>query len=240
MIRNFLVLLIFLGIGFGAGVAQSDIFVRQAPKKEQSQDNAEQKKQKKSIFLRPFTSGSRSAKRQQNALKNRYGARLNTDGVRNKLVQDLNMLAYWQQNKRMPEGLTEMQAYATALRAENLASVLVRRNKIVPSLLKSHNDRFAALDKQRAKIAPDRAAIDAANAAILEAMEAMEEPNAAVEAVYTSLGGQDSVSAIRSGAAEEKPGVRSTIRKIMPIYRRQETKSDDEASPANRVYKNYR
>ena len=230
MIRNLLVLLIFLGVGFGASVAQSDIFVRTIPKEETSKDGADKPK-KKSIFLRPF---ARETKKNP-ASKNRYGSRLNTAGVE-RTLRDLRMLSYWRDSGRKPQGMKELQAYAMALRSENMAQMLQERDKILPGLIKAHKRRFDKLEAQLAMQAPNRKAVAEANEIIMAALKAKAEPAKAAEAVYKKYSTQTvkNASALRE---EEKPTTHRSVYKAKPIYRRQE---DNNSSAASRVYKNYR
>lgn len=234
MIRNLLVLLVFLSVGLGANVAQSDIFVRKSPKQETTQQDAKtESKKKTNIFLRPFK------KKDQPSAKNRYGSRLNTEGIRRQAVQDLRMLAYWQQAGRKPEGLKELNAYAFAMRAQNLADMFTKRSKALPGLVQKHEKRFAVFEQQLAKQAPDRAAVDAADKEIMAALGIKDQSAKAVRAVYQSYGA-GAVNAVKSDTQEEKPGVRQSVRSVAPIYRRQNNEDNSSSGSTSRVYKNYR
>jgi hypothetical protein len=234
IIRNLLVLLIFVGVGFGASVAQSDIFVRQSPKAENSNSKkTEETQKKKSIFLRPF---SKNSKRKHAALKNRYGAKLNTDGVLNKMSRDMTVLAYWQKQGRKPQGIEEMRAYGSALRAANVVNMLAERNKILPGLINKQRKRFDTVQKQLEMQAPDLEAVDAANALISAALR--ERQGGLAQAVYTGFGGQAS-SAVKASATKKDVGVvRRSVSRAMPVYRR--TDDADASKSSSGVYKNYR
>ena len=235
IIRNLLVLFVFVGVGFGASVAQSDIFVRQSPKAESSNsEKSEEPKKKKSIFLRPFS--SKSKRKQHAALKNRYGVKLNTDGVLNKMSRDMTVLAYWQKQGRKPQGIEEMRAYGSALRAANVVNMLTERNKILPGLINKQRKRFDTVQKQLEMQAPDLEAVDAANALIAAALR--ERQGGLTQAVYTGFGGQAS-SAVKASATKEDVGVvRRSVSRAMPVYRR--TDDTDASKSSGGVYKNYR
>ena len=235
MVRNLLILFVFLGVGFGANVAQSDIFVRKSPKQEVSKDAGKDgNKKSKGIFLRRFFDKDKNP-----AAKNRYGTTLNTQGLRRQLVKDLKLLAYWQQSGRKPQGLQELAAYAIALRSENFKNMLVEQNKVLPGLIRAHKARFDKVEEQLQIQAPNLDALIAAGR-----FQGIKKPVQAVKAVVQNpqdIPVEGTNAAVRV-PAEPKPGVRRSVRKTTPIYRRPNT-DDDESKPsdaASRVYKNYR
>jgi len=242
MIRNLLILFVFLGVGFGANVAQSDIFVRQSPKAE-SGDEAETPK-KTNIFLRPFK--KRGNKSEQ--IKNRLNTKLEISGLRRKTASDMRLLAYWQQRDREPETLEELRSYATALRSENVNRVLAKRNALIPTLEAA---RAENLTKFKARInaqAPNLQALQAVNEVILASSgmaDVLRNPQAAVtKAVYQNYGAQ-AVERVQAASQERSREVQTlSTPKIAPIYRRPAASSDDSkdepSSAAKGVYKNYR
>lgn len=241
MVRNLLVLLVFLGVGFGANVAQSDIFVRKSPKKEVTRDteNDGAKQSKPAIFLRRFRDAVKNP-----AAKNRYGTSLNTKGLRRQLVKDLKLLAYWQKSGRKPQGLEELAAYAIAMRSENFKNMLVEQNKILPGLVAAHKKRFDTVAKQVKMQAPDLEGIAKIDAMIIAGLPDQIEapkPAQAVKAVFKepSTPVEGIQSAVRAPEAPPKEGVSRSVRKSTPIYIR---KDDDKKKPsdaASRVYKKY-
>ena len=121
MIRNLLVLLVFLSVGLGASVAQSDIFLRKSPKKEVSKEESAEKPQKKrSIFLRPFKKDSPKVSN----VRSRLQAKLNVDGVRKRIEGDLKVLDYWQKRDTKPQNIEELRSYAFAMRVNQRAELL--------------------------------------------------------------------------------------------------------------------
>ncbi len=232
MIRNLLILLLFLGVGLGANVAESDIFVRQSPKQEKSNANANKQSEKKSsIYLRSQKKKGRSSAR------NMFETRLNTEGLRRQAVQDLKMLAYWQQSGRKPETLDELHAYSVAMRAENLASVIKQRNEILPSLMKAQRERFQRVAEQNAIQTYDR---EAAIAASAQMMIDMGYTNVPVKVTRQSFTAENTVKTRSAAVKQKERGVRRSVNRVTPIFRRQDNDNKQASGPASRVYQNYR
>lgn len=123
MIRNLLVLLVFLGVSFGAGVAQSDIFLRQSPKAESKEEGGDKVSKKRGIFLRPFKKDSPKTSNVQT----RFQAKLNVKGVRRQVEKDLKTLNYWRERETKPQNIEEMRSYAFALRVGERTTMLKER-----------------------------------------------------------------------------------------------------------------
>ncbi len=132
MIKNLALLAIVLAIGFGAQMAQSDIFVRQNTKQETKQASKEDTKKtteennttatgaaekpaKPRLFLNPF------AKKEGSTTKpvviTKYRPTVNTQQYQAQTQYDLKALAYWQQRKTKPQTAQEILSYASAYRA---------------------------------------------------------------------------------------------------------------------------
>jgi len=242
MVRNLLVLLVFLGVGFGANVAQSDIFVRKSPKEEVTRDADKDgsKPSKPAIFLRRFRDAIKNP-----AAKNRYGTTLDTQGLRRQLVKDMKLLAYWQQSGRKPAGLKELAAYAVAMRSENFKNMLVEQNKILPRLISAHRARFDKVAAQIKMQAPDTERIAEIDAMIMAGLPDQIEPPQAVQAVKAVYQKPlEPVEGIQSAVKAPEPppeAARRSVRKSTPIYIRKEDDAQKKPSDAaSRVYKNYR
>ena len=239
MFRNLLILLVFLGVGFGANVAQSDIFVRQSSNAE-SDEGADAPK-KTNIFLRPFIKRDNKSER----MRKRMNKQLEISNVRRKIASDMQALAYWQQADREPKTLEELRSYATALRSKNVARVLADKTAMVSKL---EAMRAKNLSEFRARIneqAPDTEGLAAVNKVILAGMAAQADNPAAkaTQAVYKAYGERE-IERVRAMRLEEETPRVQTTPKIAPIYRRSnassESDSDKPSSAASGVYKNYR
>jgi len=257
MIRNLLVLMVFLGVGFGASVAQSDIFVRQSPKEEVSKDA--DKAKKPSLFLRPFNA---FRKKKTGAGADRYSSKLDTSGVRGKIIQDMKLLAYWQQSGKRPKGAKQLRDYATALRSPNMALMFAARQKELPKLLSLHNKRMASVAKMFDGQVKDVSAIEAIDAMIMADLGRVSRVARAaktVRAVYQnfdpkkedavsagSSASSGSASALSNASAARVPapreGTRRSVRpSVTPIYvPRKKSADDDGQKNSSGVYKNYR
>jgi len=222
MVRNFLVLLVFLGVGFGASVAQSDIFVRQSPKKEAT-DGADAPK-KRSIFLRPFMRN----RDKKTAPKIRYNGNLDTSGLSNRVAQDLKTLAYWQQRKVKPQNALEMASYAVALRSNNKALMLKHRQKVLPKLQAIQSKRVRDFEARLPVRSDDNSfanAIDAMQLAQLtgKVMPVRARPAVAAKAVLepsTVVPTSSTVNAV------QRPTTSQAGRPSVPIYVRPKAKAD--------------
>lgn len=211
MIRNLLVLLVFLGVSFGAGIAQSDIFVRQTPQEEAGE---EETPKKRSIFLRPFSKNDKRVTAQQNLMK----SRLNTEGIKRQIEQDLKTVNYWKKRDVGPRNLEEHRSYAYALRADARAIVLEQQEKarVRAANIKANND--AAFMKRLKAETPDFEGMLAEDAMILAERSGRAT---AVKSVYKSYGA--------TTPSSSKP-------KVQRIYRKQDSTPEKPV----KVFRDYR
>lgn len=238
MVRNLLVLLMFLGVGFGTSVAQSDIFVRHSPK-EQAAEGEVQKK--KSIFLRPFSKTKNTAEKAQN----QFRSRLNTDGLRQQVVKDLNVLAYWKERDLKPQNVVEMASYAVALGAENRALMLKNREAAIPALMAKRQTRIDNFQARMTSLAPNQDGIRAFDALILAEAERRVPEVKTVRAVYQGVKSVKTIvdnSQQQPSALERKPVVKTRV-SVPKIYRRvpdsNGAASDGSSRSSNGVYTRY-
>lgn len=177
MVRNLLVLLVFLGVSFGANVAQSDIFLRKTPKVESTDEGESEAPKKKSIFLRPFKKDNPKTSR----VRTNFRAKLNVKGVRRQIEQDLKTLDYWQKRGTKPTNIEEMRSYAFALRVDERATMLKEREltRVArANLERKHQDEF-----QR-DLAVQAARVAEANALVLRAAQVSVVENEVVRTDY--------------------------------------------------------
>ncbi|NCT41015.1 MAG: hypothetical protein GW778_05070 [Alphaproteobacteria bacterium] len=237
MVRNLLVLLMFLGVGFGASVAQSDIFVRQSPKADSK--GGDDVSKKKPIYLRPFKSSPQKTQR----VNKKVSVPRITSGMPQQVAGDLKLLAYWQKAERMPETVKELQSYGQALRALDLKRVMEERNKILPALEAQAVRQVNEYRKEFLKQAPDLEAFVQINDMIVKGLDVadmLSDPNAAAKAVYTRYAGE-SVEVIE---AEARKRAQQADKVVKPIYLQPDAKAtnnpDSKSKAATGVYKNYR
>ena len=194
MVRNLLILMLFIGFGLGAGVAQSDIFVRQ------THDNNNQEEtgvsQNKSIFLRPFKS------KEIEGRSKLYRSRRNTAGIQRQIEKELQTLEYWQKRKVGPRDDLEHKSYAFAMRASTRASMLKDR-----AVAKARMD--AAREQRRLKA---QQYIEATSADL----EAVRRADALIE---DGQGKRSGVAGVRTNYGARN----SSTTKLRRVYRKPST-----------------
>ncbi|MFK7840147.1 MAG: hypothetical protein AB8B83_07420 [Bdellovibrionales bacterium] len=243
MIRNLLILLIFLGAGFGASIAQSDLFVRQ-PSNAVSQGN-ENNREKRPIYLRPFETNEAPAARVQRQLRDR----LSTSRIADQIAGESKILNYWKKAGRLPETVEEMRSYARALRSANLVRVIQKREDInakIEAQLKKEFDKFR--EKIMAQ-APDLGAFNKVNDLIEKGLglaELLKDPESAVkdaiqDAVISNV--DEEIKKLEDDARDrvrDAKQAEASVRKPLYVTKPREPVSEQESTPASRVYKNYR
>lgn len=211
MIRNLLILMLFLGFGLGASVAQSDIFVRQSVKTDNNEKSGGP--QKRSIFLRPFK------KDDVESSTNMYRPRLNTAGLQRQIEEELKTLKYWQERDVGPRNLQEHKSYAFAMRAENRAAMLIR-DANVQSWVSARREQ-------------NRKAVKAHFEALYPTTELVAQMDAAALAKRRGLKGQRSAVA---GVRKDYGSKDSSTKKVRRVYH----KPSNTLETPQKVFRNYR
>lgn len=144
MIRVIPLLAVVFVLCFGAGVAQSDIFVRQGDDKANNRDSGGG-----NIFLRPFKKNDEDSKARN---WGRDSSRTVVTNREQRIVnEDLRLLQAWHKADRKPQTAEELLSYARAHRAEAKMMVLQKRAKVVPAIEAARAKRLE--DYQRTLLA---------------------------------------------------------------------------------------
>lgn len=175
MVRLFPVLMVVFIVCFGAGVAQSDIFVRQ-----NSDDKAKTGEVRSGgVYLRPFRDNDKAL--QKNTA--RYRSQVVTDVQQRVLNEDLKLLQAWTKAERKPRTAEEILSYARAHRAPALMDVLQNRAKVIPAIEATYNAQLSAYQaKVFAQAGDPQAVLD------FEAMMAEMQGGSASAGVYKAFG----------------------------------------------------
>ena len=217
-IYSYWVVFVLLALAMGAGIAQSDIYLRPNDSKNGSARGTDAPKSNPTIFLKR-NNKQKETRPTTNAGRVDYGGRLDLSGLRRQTLWSLNNLDAWRKADRDPQTPGEILSYANAMRAPDMARMIQERERSAAQIEKQKAARDARFERNLRLAANDPRSMDRANALL---------------AAGKSLGAGDGrgVAAGRTAQAQQA----APAQRVRTIYRRSPTT----LSKPRKVFRDYR